>query len=278
MAVILMDAAKEAESIINSAGGKLGDKVQRAQMQQAARELRKLSAELWGGSITPTMKKGMEAAAVAAVNSETFVNDVLYKSMGIRFEALEQAFAFDAKAKVENLRAKAANDIPLSQKVYKGESWSNGKVQQEINRSIALGESAKQLGDRVRGLISPNTPGGVSYAANRLGRTEINNAFHRAQIDRRKDEPWTTGFLWNLSGSHKVPDLCNVYSEQVNFEGGRPGVFKPDDAPAKPHPNCLCYLTTETIDEDEFINRFVKGDYNEYMEREIYSSGIGTVC
>lgn len=278
MAAILLDAAKEAERIVHHSAGKFSDKVQRAQMQQAARELRKLSAAMWGDQITPAMKKGMEAAAVAAVNSETFVNDVLQQAMGARFEALEQAFAFDAQQKVMNLRAKDANDIPLSQKVYKNESWSNGKVQQEINRSIALGESANQLAARVRDLINPGTPGGVSYAANRLGRTEINNSFHRAQVDRRSDEPWTEGFKWHLSGSHPKPDECNLYAERSNFKGGDPGVFKVGSVPGKPHPNCLCFVTTITIGEDEFIDNFLKGDYSDYMENRIYSSGIGTVC
>lgn len=278
MATILMDAAKEAERIVLSSGKGLGAAVERAQMQRAASELRKLSSEMWGGPITATMKKGMEAAAVAAVNSETFVNDVLGKAMGARFEALEQAFAFDAKQKVLNLRAKEANDIPLSDQVYKSQALSNGWVQQEVKRAIVLGQSASQLADRVRNLISPNTPGGVSYAANRLARTEINNAFHRAQIDRRKDEPWTTGMKWNISGSHPKPDECNDYGEKSHFKDGEVGVFKPDQVPGKPHPNCLCYLTTVTIGEDEFIENFLKGDYSEYMDSQIYSSGIGTVC
>lgn len=280
MAKILLDAAKEAEGIIvSSAGSKgVGAAVERARMQQASRELRKAAESMWGTQITPTMKKGMEAAAVAAVNSETFVNDVLQQALGARFQALEDAFAFDAKNSVDNLRAKAANTIPLSEQVYRSKALANGLVEKEIQRAIALRTSAKQLADRVRHLISPNTAGGVSYAANRLARTEINNAFHHAQIARRADEPWTEGMKWNLSGSHPKPDQCNEYAEKSHFKNGDTGVFRPSEVPGKPHPNCLCYLTTVTVGEDEFINNFLKGDYNAYIEQEIYRSGIGTVC
>lgn len=280
MARILLDAAKEAETIIlKSAGTKgVGAAVERARMQQASRELRKMSEQLWGKGVTPTMKKGMAAAAVAAVNSETFVNDVLQRAVGARFEALEQAFAYSAQNAVDNLRAKDADAIPLSEAVYKSKAWSEGKVQQEVQRGIALQMSAAQVAERVRGLINPNVPGGVSYAANRLARTEINNAFHRAQIDRRSSEPWTRGMKWHLSGSHPVPDECNTYAEKQHYVGGAAGVFRPNEVPGKPHPNCLCFLTTVTVDEDEFVDAFVKGKYSDYMDREIYGSGIGTVC
>lgn len=280
MANVLLDAAKEAEAIIlSSAGSKgIGSAVERARMQQASRELRKMAEQMWGGSITPTMKKGMQAAAVAAVNSETFVNDVLGKALGARFEALEQAFAFSAMNSVDNLRAKDANAIPLSEQVYKSKAMANGWVEREIQRAIALQSSAKDLAARVRGLINPNTPGGVSYAANRLARTEINNAFHRAQIDRRSSEPWTTGMKWVLSRSHPVRDKCNDYAEGVHFKGGDPGVFRATGVPGKPHPNCLCFLTTQTVDEDEFVDKFLKGEYTSYMDEQIYRSGIGTMC
>lgn len=280
MAAILRDAAKEAEKIIaKSAGSKgIGAAVERARMQQASRELRALSASMWGTQIGPSIKAGMEAAAVAAVNAETFVNDVLGKAMGVRFEALEQAFAFNAKNSVDNLYAKANNGIPLADSVYKHQALTNGVVEKEINRAIALQQSAKQLAERVRSLINPSVAGGVSYSANRLARTEINNSFHRAQIDRRENEPWTTGMHWHLSGSHPKPDLCNVYAERVNYAGGAPGVFKSGSVPGKPHPNCLCYLTTEVVSEDDFIDAFLSGEYNSYMDESIYSSGIGTTC
>lgn len=280
LAAVLLDAAEEAERIIakSAKGNGIGDAMQRAQMQQAASGLRQMSTEMWQGEISPAMQTGMKKAAVAAVNSEKFVGDVIENAFGTRFKALEDAVAFDAALKVDVLRAKDANAIPLSQQVYRTQALSDGWVNTEIKRSLALGESAKQLANRVVPMILPTTPGGVSYAANRLARTEINNAFHRAQIDRRSQEPWTQGFKWNISRSHPKPDECNVYAETSHYEGGPAGVFKPNQAPGKPHPNCLCYLTTVTISEDDFINGFLNGDYSKHMDETIYRSGIGTSC
>lgn len=280
MAAVLLDAAEEAERIIKkSAGSKgVGVAVERARMQQASRELRRLSDSLWQGEILPGVQTGAAKAAVAAVNSEKFVGDVLEKALGQRFRALEDAIAFSAANSVDNLRAKDKNAIPLSEQVYRSQALADGWVNKEVQRALALQQSAAQLAERVATMILPSTPGGVSYAANRLARTEINNAFHRAQIDRRSQEPWTQGFKWNLSGSHPKPDECNVYAERVNYKDGPPGVFKPNQAPAKPHPNCLCYLTTVTVSEDDFVDAFLNGDYNRYMDEEIYGSGIGTSC
>lgn len=273
MARILLDAAKEAESLLSKGGS---DPLDAARLRIASRELRKQAAEMWGGAITASMKEGMAASAVAAVNSEQYVGDVLYAATGSRFKALEDAVAFNAKNSVDTLRAKDKNAIPLSSQVYKTQALSNGWVDREVKRALALQMSWKQLADRVSHLINPNTAGGVSYAAKRLARTEINNAFHRAQIDRRSEEPWTEGFKWNLSRSHPERDKCNDYAEEDHGHG--PGVFAVGKAPGKPHPNCLCFLTTVVVEEDEFIDNFFKGKYSSYIDETIYKSGIGVMC
>lgn len=273
MARILLDAAKEAEKIV--AAGPDGIDAMRARIK--ARELRDLSGTLWG-QITPTMEKGMKAAAVAASGAETFVGDVLEKAVGQRFTALEQALAFSAQNSVLRLRAKMNNDIPLSDQVYKTKALADGWVDREIKRGLALQLSAKELAARVSSMINPHTPGGVSYAAMRLARTEINNAFHHTQIATREAEPWTQGMRWNLSGSHPRPDECNEYADGQHTKDLPAGVFAVGTVPAKPHPNCLCFLTTETVDEDTFLDDFFKGKYSAHIDKKIYSSGIGTEC
>lgn len=270
MAAILLDAAKDAERIIKELAldKGVGAAVRRAQLQQASRELRSLSASLWGDRITPSVKRGMTEAAVQAANSETFVNDVLRKRLGRSIPELERAYAFDARTSMDSLYARAADGKPLSRNVYRSKAFADGLVDKEIRRALALQSSAAELAKRVSSLINPNTPGGVSYAANRLGRTEINNAFHTSQINRRKSEPWTTGMRWHLSGSHPRPDECNAYASGSHFRGGDAGVFKASEVPGKPHPNCLCYLTTETIGEQEFLDNFLGGKYDGYIESQ----------
>lgn len=279
MARILLDAAKEAERIVLATAGSKGAAaaLERGKMRQASKALREASAAMYG-DVTRTMKAGMKKAAAEAVGAETFVNDVLQSAFGSSIPALEQAFRYNAANAIEATYARAQNGIPLSAQVYHTAALTNGRVDQVVNNGILLQKSAAQIAKDVRASIDPNVKGGVSYAAQRLARTELNNAFHTAQIARRSDEPWTEGFLWHLSGSHPKPDECNEYAERVNFKGGEPGVFKPGDAPRKPHPQCLCYLTTVTIDEEDFINGFLDGKYDSYMDEQIYKSGLGTVC
>lgn len=277
MARILMDAAKEAETIIaNLALDKgIGSKIRQAQLRQAQAGLRSLSGSLWGDRITPLMRRGIREAAEKGATSEMFINDVLRKRGLPTVPGLEEAYRFDAHDTARNLYARQSNGISLSRNVYKAEALSRGWVDREINRALALQMSQKELARRVKALIRPDVRGGVSYAANRLARTEINNAFHTSQIERRSAEPWTRGMQWHLSGSHPRPDECNFYALKVNFTGGGPGVFKPGETPSKPHPNCLCYLTTVTIGEQEFIDGFMDGKYDNFLRRETGFASAG---
>jgi hypothetical protein len=125
--------------------------------------------------------------------------------------------------------------------------------------------SAKEIAKQVFRFIDPETPGGASYAALRLGRTELNNAFHTNSIKQAQAMPWVEGVKWNLSGSHPRPDECNEYAEDTHYRGGDGGVFLPQDVPPKPHPNCLCFTTTETQSDEDFIASYRAGDYNDYF-------------
>jgi hypothetical protein len=274
LAVILRDAANEAERIILRLEGKAGKgaALRRAQMQAQLKQLRRLQAELWG-SVSKATELGMMRAAEGAAEAEIAINRVLFEAAGVTHGSFDAAMRVQAQENVANLLARGANDIPLSRQVYHSRALSQKLVDKAINRGLLLGFSAKELAETVKGLINPNVRGGVSYAAMRLARTEINNAFHRSQIDLRKGDPWTTGFKWNLSGSHPRPDECNRYAERQHFRGGDPGVFKKADVPGKPHPNCLCFVTTETISTDDFIDRMARGDFDSFMEKKLRDYG-----
>lgn len=272
LAAILRDAAREGERIIERLVGKsgLGAAMERRQITEAVRALRTLQGELWG-SITPALAAGMARAGMQAAEAENLVNRLLFNPVfGGPIPELERAMQVRAQVAIKNYQARMANGISLSDQVYKSKALANGLVDREVNRGLLLGRTARQIADSVRDLIHPSVPGGVSYAASRLARTEINNAFHRAQIDQRTDSPFTTGFKWHLSGSHPKPDACNDYAEKTHFKDGPVGVFKPGDVPGKPHPNCLCYLTTEQIDEEELIEGFIQGKYNTYIDEQVY--------
>jgi hypothetical protein len=272
LAAILRDAANEGERILERLLGRtgVGAAVQRRQVAEAVRALRTLQGQMWG-HITPAVSAGMARAGMQVAEAENLVNRLLFNPVfGGPIPELERAMQVRAQVAIKNYQARMDNGISLSDQVYKSKALSNGLVDKEINRGLLLGRTAKQIASSVRDLINPATPGGVSYAAFRLGRTEVNNAFHRAQINQRIDSPFTTGFKWHLSGSHPTPDECNQYAEKTHFDGGDPGVFRPGDVPGKPHPNCLCYLTTEQISEEEFIQGFISGKYNTYIDEQVY--------
>lgn len=207
----------------------------------------------------------MQRAGQSAADGENLLRATVFKG----FDDLAVAMKAKAQVHIQNYISHTENGMSLSEKVYRTQALTNGLVDKEIGRSLLLGEGHTKLAKRVKGLINPATPGGVSYAASRLARTELNSAFHYTQIDQRAGEPWTAGMKWELSGSHPVPDECNAYASSVHYSGGDPGVFKADDVPGKPHPNCLCYLTTVQVGEEEMMQKFLNGDYDSYIDGQI---------
>jgi hypothetical protein len=158
-----------------------------------------------------------------------------------------------------------ATRIPLSEKVYRSRNLVKGEVDRMVESALARGLSAKEFAADIRQFVNPNTPGGVRYAAMRLSRTEINNAFHFAQTRDNAMKPWVNGQKWYLSGSHPKPDECNDFAEQNRFGLGV-GVFPKEDVPNKPHPHCLCYITPETVSEEEWLKQFKAGQYDDYLD------------
>jgi hypothetical protein len=240
-------------------------------------QLRRMQAEMYQ-HVHKSLRDQIKHAASAAAQGEALIDDIMFSSIGVHLPAMEAAHIAHATSAVENLYSRAAAGIPLSAQVYKTQSLGSGLVDRAVNRGIALGSSAKDIAKSVRGMIHPGTPGGVSYAAMRLGRTELNNAFHRTQVSQAQRKPWINGMQWNISGSHEQIDECDDYAEEGHYPNGEPGVFRPEDVPMKPHPQCLCFVTSVTVSRDEFLNRFMEGEYSTYIDSTIYSSGIPTVC
>ena len=155
--------------------------------------------------------------------------------------------------------------VPLSQRIYNTSVWMNGRLGKLINETLASGLNAREFAARARDWFNPNTPGGVRYAAMRLARTEINNAFHSISAQKYAETPWINQVDWNLSGSHSTPDECDLYARQSPFPA--------DKVPARPHPQCLCNITPRSVGEDEFVENFLKGDYDEYLDGELEKNG-----
>lgn len=149
----------------------------------------------------------------------------------------------------------------LSARVYRTRALSNKWVSKQINLVMVRGGSAKEIAMAVRSSIRPNTPGGVSYAALRLGRTELNNAFHGTAINMAEKRPWIKGMEWHLSDTHvidpKRPDLCEAYHGQI---------FEIDKTPGKPHPQCRCWIAPSVEPFQIFLNNLTAGQYTDWID------------
>jgi hypothetical protein len=83
------------------------------------------------------------------------------------------------------------------------------------------------------------------YALRRVARTEMATAYHRATLAAAQDDPDVTGYLWRLSASHPIEDICDWFAG-VDFGLGE-GVWPKDQVPQeKAHPHCACSLTPTT--------------------------------
>lgn len=258
----------ELELFASQSKFKLSDRVRTDQLLMAKARINRRMEKLWL-DIGDQVQAGKAAAAAAAVE-DAYPQAWLKKVMPAEdVEYLMRSARASAERGIDVAEARVnLSRIPLAESVYKNGAHANGIIDEIVNSGLAAGLSAKEIANGVSAFINPNTPGGVKYAAMRLGRTELNNAFHATQVQAGIDTPWTTALKWNLSGSHPVPDECNEYAESVHYEGGEAGVFKPEEVPAKPHPNCLCYTTPETDSEDEFIRKLEAGEYDDYLDEE----------
>lgn len=256
------DARRRMARIIPDSG--VGEAVRRAQLAEAERALRQISTTLWDdvGSITA---KGLTQAADIAVAENAFLVEYLTRS-GADVGTLGRQFELAAKQSAQNVRAKYLNDVQLSDRVYRNGQRGIQRAQREVVRGIAQSRSAAEIANRVKHLINPNTPGGISYAAKRLARTEINNAFHGVNAENYANSPFVEAVQWNLSSSHPG----DLLDECVDYAEGEPdgigiGLFRPQNVPAKPHPNCLCFTVAATVSPEKFADTLTSGGYDSWL-------------
>lgn len=259
----ILEAAKQAERQIALLPGEgVGAAVREYQYQQMRASLLSLADDLWGDQLAAIITENATTAAQLAANNSKDILSIIGRGLKPgQANLLMASMQSSATSTFDNLVSRMVNDINLSPNVFNAEAYMTGKIDDIVNKGILLGQSADEIAKNVTQFINPNVSGGVKYAAHRLGRTELNNAYHETSIRSYQESPYVDGVKWNLSGSHPTPDVCNEYATETSFKLGE-GVYPPDSVPAKPHPNCFCYLTPITPDPDEFVNRMLNGDYD----------------
>lgn len=262
---VLLDALSAIDDAFErfSDSDKLGRQVRKQQIALSHKAIRSTIRDIFGDA-TDIIKVGRVDAAVAAVDASLYdqrgVLAVLFKDPTIRVQyakSLEATAARNIDAVITRTLETAK---PLSKNVYRTKALANRQVDIAINRALAKGDSAANLAKDVKDLINPNVPGGVSYAAKRLARTEINNAFHAQSIHDSQETPWIDQMRWNLSKRHEDDpgDECESYY--------RIGTFDKEKVPDKPHPNCRCFVTPELPNYEDFETKLIAGQYDQHID------------
>lgn len=260
----LMDASEDASRRITELVGddRIGSSARRFQLQLARRSIKDVIKVLFA-DLYKTIQEGQKDAALAALeagwNDDRKVLNRLFSNRTDRGR-WEDSMRQSAMRGVQAMMVRIlGTKKPLSQRVYYTRSLANGSVDRIINSQLASGGSPYELAKAVRSSIRPDTPGGVGYAAKRLGRTEVNNAFHAQAINDVREKPWVNSVKWNLSKVHvpKPGDKCEIYDGQL---------FGKDEVPEKPHPQCMCYITPQMEPWDSVEANIIAGFYDDYID------------
>lgn len=237
--------------------------VRTAQLRLVMKVVRELHNDLFA-ELQPVISSGQKDAAAGAVDSFRDT-DREYLEAAFRETGNVDSFVEGQRRQAEIGVANAVSKLygfehPLSGRVYRTRSLANRWVQNTVTRQIFIGASAADIAKSVSRSIRADVPGGTGYAAMRLGRTELNNAFHTTSINLAKDRPWVEGMLWNLSARHEPnplkQEICETYAGHV---------FTLETVPIKPHPQCRCYTTPQLEAYEVFIRHLTAGQYRSWI-------------
>lgn len=254
----LQDAAAEIDRRLLALARRrgLGSTVRRAQFTLIKREIVRVQTALWP-EIGRTIRVHGASVALAATRAEETLQRLLFGRANQvppeDFLASQRAYA---ERVVQTYFARRQSKLQLSRQVVKTGALTQRWIDREINRVILRGGSWQELAEAVRPLLNPAVPGGVTYAARRLARTELSNAFHEASVATSARNPYSLGMQWYVSGTHATPDRCDDLARQ-HSPGKPPGVYAAGHVPRKPHPQCRCYVASVAMDEDAFLRSLV---------------------
>jgi hypothetical protein len=244
-----------------------GDLIYRAQLERTRRKLLAEQAKLFdrlGDKVAARrLRSASRAARLSAASDAALLRLVGEGEAGARLYA---GADITAQRTVDTILVRAGvSAVPLAERIYNTKVWMNKRLDTLIASTLAAGLNAQRFAKVARDWFAPSVPGGTRYAAMRLARTEINNAFHATSIVYARDKPWVSQMEWHLSHSHPRPDKCNELAAASPWD-----VYA---IPRKPHPQCLCYITEVTPSEDEWIDRFVAGEFDTYLDAELAKAG-----
>jgi hypothetical protein len=248
-------AAQEAERLVASASN-----LRAAQLRLAA------SNKATWSAVGEVVQNGIGDGVFSALEYQSLFDERMFTRARIPSGYWAASQLATAQAGMEALISRKENGITLSQRVWRDSQTAQRGLNDAINVGLKLGKTPAEIARDVKKYLNPNVPGGASYAAMRLGRSETLNAYHATSVRKYKETPWIEKVRWNLSGSHPRPDECNEYAEGGNLKNG---LWSPDQVPAKPHPNCLCYVEPVSMDLDTYAKKFQAGEFDDYIDQQM---------
>jgi hypothetical protein len=247
---LLRITAQEAERIIRTSSG----------LKAAQTSLANTAAQAWRG-IGDATEAGIGDAVTEALQFTALADEDLMARSGMSSRAWQRSQVARAQAGADALISRKVNDISLSQRVWRDTQTAQRGLNQTIDSGLLLGKTPRDIAKDVSKYINPDVPGGMSYAAMRLGRSEVLNAYHQTSVRKYQETPWVEKVKWNLSGSHAKPDECNEYAAHKPYD--------PMMVPDKPHPNCLCYITPVEMNLERYAQKFESGQFDDYIEEQM---------
>lgn len=121
----------------------------------------------------------------------------------------------------------------------------NNKHNREINAVVNSDHKTVSAYNEIENAITNPAVQSYKYNILRLALTETNSGYRYVQKQIGEKSNLVEGIKWNLSASHPKYDyleICERYALK-NHSGIGTGVYRPQNLPKLPHPNCLCYLT-----------------------------------
>lgn len=175
---------------------------------------------------------------------------------------VESAFGQVAERSVMALLARTGPDgLRLSDRVWRVEAHFRQALDRLVEEALVTQMDPRRLARLVQQYVQPGVftalkqetrrrlkvPRDVSYEAMRLAVTELQHAHHEGALLGYRMTPSYIGSYWMLSGSHPVPDICDVYASH--------GLWEKGTEPSKPHPWCRCWLRPVFEEREQFIQR-----------------------
>lgn len=259
----LQDALDQVDASMDKVAGKegVGAGARASQLLASRSVINKILHELFkvvGGVVREEQSQAAQLAEELLMKDEKKIWEILEPDASRREDAKRDLTVQAARQIQATMKRIFETEQTLSQRIYRSEALSKGQVSKTINRHIAIGSSADDMAKDLKSLIDPKAPGGVSYRAKLLARTEINNAFHAQSIADAQDRPWINQVQWNLSKSHNEQGcICEEYARQR--------LFPVSHVPKKPHPQCLCSITPKLPDLDTALKEFMSGQYAPWL-------------